>query len=680
MEYNAREILFTDFVSEMAAKYPTSPVVTCEGVTLRYEELRKMADMCSLQLIRAGVKKGDKVALWSYNSMFWMIGFLGIVGAGAVAVLMNYGLRKEDETTLMNRTDCSWLILGPNSISSKSIDEAKTVAVEAGIPRDHILHDSTLLQECFSAKLQDISPEDTALLKSLRSGIDPHDTQVIIFTTGTSSIPKAAQLSSYSMLNGPICFGKTIFPDEETVSSSLLLALPLFHSYGIFIFFFAMSKGSHIHIPTALKPEIMNRMVDDYKIRDMASVCTIYDRMSQLPDFEQRVAGKLRNCYLGGSFESPTKIMRLENVYGGARFGNGYGQTECSPLITLSLLTDSMKKRSTRVGRPLTGLDVRIWNAEKGFLPQGEVGEVVVKGFCQMNGYYGLPDEKQAIDADGWLHTEDLGRFDEDGFLELTGRIKDIIIRCGENISPSEIESVLLSDENILSAKVMGAPHKNWGESVEACIVAKDPEAFDEERMKELLKQKISSFKIPSHFFLYPHFPMMENGKTNVQNLRKDMLQKLALLSTREALQSGVHILCLALQDQSYTVSLVGSLIDGLAMKFQYGAAKIGQIRTEVQELLKTRIQKAYETGGQIRLDVVLMTDWLRFSFTDGIKKKYYKEMEEEYGPETVHASIGTYSVDTEKSEHVEYYLDYAYSSDFDVTDYLLANRNGDAQ
>lgn len=678
LEYKTREILFHDFISELAEKSPDSLAISCDGVTVRYKELKEMADLCSSWLINAGVKKGDKVALWSYNNIPWIVSFLGIIGAGAVAVLMNYGLKKEDAITLMKGAKTSWLIIGSNSISKKSPDDARSVALESGIPADHILHVADFQQDIIRTMNQKPSKEEEALLESIRRDMNPHDTQVIIFTTGTSSLPKMVQLSSFSILNDAISLNEMHFPEREPLAPPFLLALPLFHSYGLMMFFYAMAKTAHIHLSELLKPELINNLIDEYKIHDMASVGAVYDGMTQLPDFDEKVAGKMRYLMLGGGFETPLKIMRLENAFAGAKFISGYGQSECSPAITFTTPKDSLKKRSTTVGRPLPGLEVRIWNKEKGFLPQGEVGEVVVKGFCQMNGYYDLPAERQSIDADGWLHTEDLGFLDEDGFLQLTGRIKDIIIRGGENISPSEIESILLSDTNIRSAKVIGAPHTQWGESVEACLVVDDIDSFDEEALRAMLAQKVSSYKIPSHFILYPAFPLSENGKLDIRSLRKDMLHKLSRISTRDALQDGICILSLSLQEQNYTINLASSLVDGLTMQFQYGAGKIIKIRSEVQYMLRDVVRKAHEAGGKVRMDIILTLDSLRFSFISGMNKSFYQEMEESYGPETINASIEHYSVEKRDNDSIKYHLEYPYSEDFNVIDYLLQNWDRD--
>jgi len=670
----ARELLFPDFLTEMAIKCPAAPALTCEGNTLSYGELKVMAECCSVQLIRAGVKKGDKVGLWGFNCTPWIVAFLGITGAGGIAVLLNYGLKAEDETALMKSTGCSWLVVGPNTVTIQNPEDAVQAAVRAGIPKEHVLQDKMLAEACLAMEGPTLSAADAALLAFRREEMDSHDTQVIIFTTGTTSFPKAPQLSSYSILNDAFSAGSVFFPGEGLVATKFLLALPLFHSYGLSVIFAALSKGMHIFLPVVLKPEIINNLIYENEIIDMASVGAVYGMMIRMPDFEEKVAGRMRICIVGGGFETPVKMMRMENAFGGARIINGYGQTECSPIISVASSDDPLERRAVCVGRPLPGLDVRIWRPDKGFMGLEEIGEVVVKGFCLMNGYYGLPEEQQAIDADGWLHTGDLGAFEKDGMLRLTGRIKDIIIRCGENISPSDVEKVLLEEENITEVKVLGAPHPVWGESVEACIVVKDEAAFDPEKLTRELKTRISSFKVPSHFFIYPRFPLNSNGKLDQRTLKADMLQRLLALNIRQAVDRGMRIYSLTMKNQPYTIYPACSMISGLTDNLGFSDRQINRIRLGVEEMLTERIANAYEAGGEIRLDVDLMPQWLRLSFVDGGKKYRLEDVENSLSAKIILANVDAYSVNTTEDGKTEYCLDYQYADDFNVNEYLVKN------
>ena len=204
----------------------------------------------------------------------------------------------------------------------------------------------------------------------------------------------------------------------KNTGKTLCLALPTFHSYGLMVGFTYMCLGAHIFLSPLLKPDTLLNILYENKISDMCSVGAIFGMLTSMPEFEEKLTGQLKLCIVGGSFTTPVEMMRFEKALGGGKLLCGYGQTECSPVITVEGYDDPLERRAVSVGRSLPNHEVRIWNEGTGFAAQGEVGEIVVKGPSLMNGYYGLPEEQQAIDKDGWLHTGDLGRFDEDGMLQ----------------------------------------------------------------------------------------------------------------------------------------------------------------------------------------------------------------------------------------------------------------------
>ena len=667
-----KEIIFSEFLDGMCEICADAPAVTCEDVTVSFAQLRQGALRCALQLSRAGIGRGDKVALWGFNSIAWLISFLGITGAGATAVLMNYGLKGEDTAALMKSVGVDGLIVGPNAVVVVKPDAVGTIAASAGIPADRIFRDLDLAKAALDPAAPLPTEEDMAEYQALQTAMDPHDTQVIIYTTGTTSFPKAPQLSAYSILNDAYMAADRIFPDQDRVESTGLLALPLFHSYGLTVTFAFLSRGIHMILPPVLKPDILAKLIDTCQVRDMASVGAIYEMLTYLPDFDARVAGKLRHCVVGGGFETPVKMMRLENAFQGAKIINGYGQTECSPIISVASGEDRLEQRAVTVGRPLKGLDVKIWDREQGFVPQGTVGEVVVRGFCLMNGYYGLPEEKQAVDADGWLHTGDLGRFDEEGMLQLTGRIKDIIIRCGENISPLDVEKALLEEDEIREVKVLGAPHVVWGESVEACVILKDGATLDEDGLRQRLRLKLSSFKIPSHFFEFKVFPLNENGKLDQRTLKANMLNRLHTQVVMDELKMGMTIFSTTMKNQSYTIYPACALVCGLAERLGFGGKQVNRIRHGVEEMLTERVEKAYSESADIRMDVELLPQWLRLRFTDSGKLYRLDADENSLSAKIILANVDAYSARTNADGETEYCLDYQYEDEFDVKSYLM--------
>ncbi len=484
----------------------------------------------------------------------------------------------------------------------------------------------------------------------------------------TTSIPKAVLQSSYSVLNNSEG-AMTVLSDD--IGPSLCLALPMFHSYGLMVAHSSFALGRHVFLTPLLKPDTLMGMIHDNQITDMCSVGAIYGMLTSMPDFDEKLGGQLKLCIVGGGFTTPVEMMRFEKLLGGGKFLCGYGQTECSPVITVECGSDPLEKRAVSVGRSLPNHEVRIWNEGRGFAETGEIGEIVVKGPSLMNGYYGLPEEMQAIDKDGWLHTGDLGRFDEDGMLQFSGRIKDIIIKSGENISPVEIEKVLLEQPEIREAKVMGAAHPIWNESIEACVVLKTG-TLDESDLRDRLKQRLGSFKVPSHFFVYDAFPLNENGKLNQRGLHTDMLARLYESNLSEALDEGLRILDLRVINRSYVIVSCCSMIEQLASQIGFDEEKAGMIRLSVEEMLTDRIDNAFEENGVIRMEVLLMPQWLRLRFTDTGRKYSLESEDASMSARIILANVDSYSSEeTEKGETV-YSLDYQYSNDFDVKDYLM--------
>ncbi len=662
--------LFSQTLIRGAQEYPDRPAVTCRDTTLTYSQLKMAADRCTVKLVKAGFARGDKAILWGFNGIEWIVSFFGIVQAGGVAALMNYGLKSQNVSDLSKMVDASWGIIGGNTISIADKDAAVKALAEGGIPVQHIFPATAFVGPDAFAPL---TAEETALLEEALTRSNPEDSQVIIYTTGTTSIPKAVLQSSRSILSNAEGAMEIL---KNDIGSSICLALPMFHSYGLMVAHCYLAMGRHVHITPLLKPDTLMGMIYEHHITDMCSVGAIYSMLTTMPEFEQKLAGQLSMCIVGGGFTTPVEMMRFEKLLGGGKFLVGYGQTECSPVISVECGADPLEKRAVSVGRSLPNHEVRIWNEGTGFAETGEIGEIVVKGPSLMNGYYGLPQEMQAIDQDGWLHTGDLGRFDEDGMLQFAGRIKDIIIKSGENISPVEIEKALLEQPQIREAKVMGAAHPIWNESVEACVVLKTDQ-LDEDDLRARLKQKIGSFKVPSHFFVFDSFPLNENGKLNQRLLHKLMLERLYESNLSAALDEGLRILDLRVLNRSYVIVSSCSMIEQLASQLGFDEEKAGKIRLSVEEMLTDRIDNAFEENGIIRMEVLLMPEWLRLRFTDTGRKYSLEAEDASFSAKIILANVDSYSSgENEKGETI-YSLDYVYDEGFDVKDYLMRFKEG---
>ena len=554
-----------------------------------------------------GVEKGCRVALWSYNSANWLIAFFATVRAGGTAVLMNYSMTGAEAAELLTMTETGFLLCGDNGETKKKPDAMHTLAALAGIPEEHCL---------------DIRPASLDLGHVFRDDPDEavpdtseeNATAFIIFTSGTTSRPKAVQISQKALTFDADAFNGNI---GEYAGRSVCVAVPLFHILGLLMSYAYLCRGATVCLPANYRPETLVRVIDAHRISDMATVGAVYMGLAEAENFEENVVPNLHLYMIAGGMSTPVQMMRLELQYTNAIFINMYGLSEAAPL-TMVRPSDLVEKRAQTVGRAIKGIDIRISDGKGGFLAQGEIGEVIARGENLMNGYDKLPREEQPIDGNGWLHTGDLGCFDEEGYLYLAGRIKDVIIRGGEDISPSEIENALSRMENVLQAKVMGAPHPIYGESVEACITMTDGGAsFDQDAMKASLRAEIARYKVPSHIFLYDSFPLNVNDKLDQRTLRADMLNRLLRLSVDEELAGGVTVFDVVVKNSNYAIVPVTSMASDLAQAVGFSRQRVTSIRLAAEEMLTKRIMDAYSAAGDIRVKLTLMPEWLRISFSD---------------------------------------------------------------
>lgn len=654
------------FSSRICGDYPGRLAIVGNGENCTYEDMRKGILGLAGKLREMGVGKGSRVALWGYNSANWLIAFFAIIRAGGTAVLVNYSMSSGDAAELLAMTETSFLLCGDNGETKKDPDAMKTLASLACIPEGHCL---------------DIRPDVLDLGHSFRDAAETPDTRdesetdetaVIIFTSGTTSTPKAVQISQHALTFDADAFNENI---GEYAGRSVCVAVPLFHILGLLMSYAYLCRGATVCLPANYKPETLVREIDAYRVADMAAVGAVYLGLAEAEGFEKNVVPNLHLCMIAGGMSTPVQMMRLELQYANATFINMYGQSEAAPL-TMVRPSDLVEQRAQSVGQAIDGLEIRISDGKGGFLPKGEIGEVVARGSNLMNGYDRLPKDKQPIDEDGWLHTGDLGYMDENGYLYLAGRIKDVIIRGGENISPSEIENALNQMDNIREAKVMGAPHPIYGESVEACITMTDGgKSFDQEAIKNALRKVIARFKVPSHIFLYDSFPLNVNGKLDQRALHADMLMRLMRLAVDEELAGGVTVFDLVVKNSSYAIVPVTSLVSDLAASIGFSKRRAASVRLAVEEMLTERITDAYSAAGDIRVRITLMPEWLRVSFSDnGAEYFIDKRRDTSMSAVIILKAVSDFHTDYPDGKPV-YCMDFLYEQDINIQEFLMKSK-----
>lgn len=660
------ETTYAKVISGNAKQFPDRVAVCSGNTSYTYKELDRISDVYAAKIMEMGIEKGDHVALWGYNSANWYLTFVSIIKAGAVAVLLNYSLPVKDLAELVSYTDSKFIFYGNNRELSKDLDAAKNLAKFSGLSEDRLFN---YADETLDFKKYINEDVDVGKVTAITQTDDTRRDAVIIFTTGTTAMPKAVLLSQYGIINDGISYGAKY---KEVRGESICNTLPMFHSFGLMVVNLYIHDGRTVYLHELIKPEEIVKVVSTYKTPDISGVGAVYTALVEHPEFDIKVIPSVRICLIGGSVSTPAFLMRLEDKFTHAVFLNGYGQTEASPAVTNSSPTDPIEKRAASVGSVQEGIEVKIWDKEKGILKAGEVGEVVIRGFVVMNGYYKLPKEKQPIDEDGWLHTGDLGCLDEDNFLHLTGRIKDIIIKSGENISPAEIEQKIIEMDCIKEVKVMGAPHPVTSESIEACVVLYDGKTFDEEEMISYLKTKISKFKIPSHFFVFDEFPLLGNGKLDARTLKSMMLMRLKRLRLERKLEKGLHVNTTIVNNDTLAISPILGLIGTFTKEMRFTEKRSSEITEAVEALLKERILNAYVDVGQITIQIVLYKDCMRVQFSDQGDKFFVEENEVAVNTaKTILKNVSNYKKDSDPKGGSVYSLDFNWEDDFNLLDFL---------
>ena len=500
------------------------------GIKYTYADIEKSVNYYARLLANHGVKKGDHVALLGVNSYNWLIAFYAIIRAGGVAVLLNYMARHDTLVELIKNTDCRFLCYGKYTALIKQEDELGILRRDAGIPTENcfcIQHASLDFKEVLS-----YGPVEP-FLSPLPREEDSKRTSFIIFTTGTTSKPKPAMLNQYGMMN---IIALELRHLDAFLGKKFMCLLPMFHCFGLLVVNALLTYGRTLYLNTLMdKSQIYKEFLKN-RCSGYASVSIIFDNLSKAPLWWLHGGRFVKHCIVGGGFTSRREFKFLERKFGKGKFLNGYGLTECSPLISLVYPDTPRDKQMSTVGKPMKGIEVSFMDpATKQLLPAGQQGEILVKGYNVFNGYY--KTEEQPFDENGYLHTGDLGYLDEDGYLVLGGRIKDIIIRKGENISPKEIEDELRKFPEFGAVRVLGFPSVDEGEYIIGCVeLKKKPPHFSEKKYLDEMRKNLPNIKIPAHIVYMKKFPLTANGKLDEVVLREVCMMKIAKFLDEEVL------------------------------------------------------------------------------------------------------------------------------------------------
>ncbi len=478
-----------------------------------WREIGLLSDAAAESLAGRGIGRGDHVGIWGGNSLDWILAFLAVVKLGAVAVLINnhYTERELSEVLRTGRVD--WLLFGdcPELEHRPDLPVYAMRAVGAGARRavDMRTEPAVRRRRCTEGRFRPAQLAGNCC-----------EVCCLLFTSGSTKQPKCVMMTHYSMVNNAVSMAETLGIRME---DRICLSTPLFHIFCLCGSFLpALYAGASLVIPEGLRSAQLLQCISRHGCSILNGVPTSYLALIRSGAFDaDRMAG-VRLGVLGGAPVLERQMAELQRVLPQTEFMINYGQTEGACICNTDH-NSTLTQLAGTVGRPLPHIQVEIVSPDTGRrLDTGEAGELVVRGYNVMQGFYPPGCRPAAIDGQGWLHTDDLGRRNPDGSITLTGRKKDIIIRGGEDITPLEIESVIQAYEPILDVKVFGVPHEVLGEQVIACVVVREGAAYREADLRAWMQKNLAAFKIPAVLCRMERFPLSANGKLDLRRLKTD--------------------------------------------------------------------------------------------------------------------------------------------------------------
>lgn len=491
--------------------------VVCANEICTWKEIYRRTKIIATDLHNNNVRKGDHVAICGANSINWIPAFFAIQELGAMAVLMNFNLCAKEIAAFLNYADVTHFCYG----------EIPEMTDEKTFLRELQDYCGGKIQTFYSIRNNANFKAQTVDENNFNVTINADDPAVMIFTSGTTGKPKGVILSAYNILNAAQINAKdqTLRADDKSC-----VILPFFHIFGLVACIFANAlTGSTIYLPEKIRTDNILELIDREQCTIFHSVPTMLLALINNKNFSADKLSSLRCSIISGGNSTEAQIKTFQRNMPNNHFMLSYGLSEMAP-VSITTYDDSLENILHTVGKPVKNIKIKILNPDS-----DGVGEILVQGFNLMTGYYKLSPEEQTINAEGWLHTGDLGKLDENGYLHLTGRIKEIIIRGGENIYPSEVEAAISEDVNICDVKVIGIPHEFFGEEVCACIKIKSS-TFDENSLRNSLKSRLSKFKIPSYFLIYEEFTLLGNGKIDIVALKQNAVKKIKSLHSKSIL------------------------------------------------------------------------------------------------------------------------------------------------
>jgi fatty-acyl-CoA synthase len=525
-----------DYLAGIVARFPdrVALVVAHQGVRWTYRELLERVDRFAAGLLKLGLLPGDRVGIWSQNCAEWVVTQFATARAGLIMVNINPAYRRSELEYVLEKVQCSALILAPSVKTSDYLGMLQDVLRAQRLPHlRHVIrlgaeHTNGMLN--FQEVMDSAGEAERATLAGVGATLQFDDPVNIQFTSGTTGSPKGATLTHHNILNNGFFIGEAM---RLTEHDRLCIPVPLYHCFGMVLGNLAcMTHGAAMVFPgEGFDAKSVLETVQAERCTGLHGVPTMFIAVLDHPDFASFDLSTLRTGIMAGS-PCPEEVMnRVLTRMHMRDITIAYGMTETSPVSFQSAITDPVAARVSTIGRVHPHLEVKIVDHAGRIVLRGEKGELLTRGYSVMLGYWGDEEKtREAIDAARWMHTGDLAVIDEAGYARIVGRLKDMVIRGGENIYPREIEEFLYRHPKIQDVQCIGVPDQKYGEELCACVILRPGASATAEEIREFCAGQIAHYKIPRYVRFVDGFPMTVTGKIQKYLLRAQVASDLGLM------------------------------------------------------------------------------------------------------------------------------------------------------
>lgn len=536
-----------DMFDQVAARFPGNEALVCrqQGLRYTYAQLKEEVDRCARGLMALGLAKGERVGIWAPNRAEWTIAQFATAKIGAILVNINPAYRLSELEYALNQSGCGALVTAAQFRTSDYTAMLYELAPELREARAGQLHAARLPHLRTVVRLGDepapgmltwgellaraeqVRPADLAARQAEQQFDDPINIQ---YTSGTTGYPKGATLSHHNILNNGYFVAELMrFTDQDR----LVIPVPLYHCFGMVMGNLGcVTHGATMIYPSeGFDPLAVLQAVEEERATALYGVPTMFIAELDHPEFARFDLASLRTGVMAGS-PCPVEVMkRVQSVMNMREVEICYGMTETSPVSTQTRVGAPLEKQVGTVGQVHPHVEVKIVDPATGALvPRGQTGELCTRGYSVMLGYWDNEEAStRAIDRAGWMHTGDLATMDDEGYLNIVGRIKDMIIRGGENVYPREIEEFLYGHPKVSDVQVIGVPDPKYGEEIMAWVRLKPGETASEEEIRAFCRGQIAHFKIPRYVKFVESFPMTVTGKIQKFVMRRQSIEELGL-------------------------------------------------------------------------------------------------------------------------------------------------------